>query len=89
MITLEQAKNLKVGDIVYHRNVLTKRGEPIKWRVSGQVKTWKKNAFRVKVPVKHGLYDFGYIEQWVSPYNESIHTSNFDSFTLDINDILN
>ena len=33
----------------------------MRFRVSGKVKTWKRDKYRIKVPIKHGLYDNGYI----------------------------
>jgi hypothetical protein len=56
MITLAQAKELKYRDILIDSN-----GK--KWRVNGKVQTWKKNPNRVNVPVKHGLYSYGYITE--------------------------
>lgn len=50
-ITLEQAKALKPGDILYDN-----RGK--RWKVNGQVKTWKKDSLRIRVPLKHGLYAY-------------------------------
>lgn len=47
-ITLEQEKQLRVGDILHDRN--HKR-----WKVNGKVKTWKRDPSRVDFPVKHGL----------------------------------
>lgn len=32
-------------------------------RVSGEVQTWKRSPERVKVPVKYGMYDNGYITE--------------------------
>ena len=54
-MTLTEAKALKVDDIVYNVADMTK------WRVTGNPKTWKRDESRVKVPVKHGLYNHGYI----------------------------
>jgi hypothetical protein len=31
------------------------------WRRNGKTKTWKRNATKFQIPVKHGLYDYGYI----------------------------
>ena len=56
MITLEQAKNLKIGDILIDR-----RGK--KYKVNGKVKTWKRSPDRVRVPLKHGLYTYDYIDE--------------------------
>lgn len=52
MITLEEAKNLKPGDIL----ISARDGK--RWKVNGQVKTWKKNPLRIRVPLKHGLYSY-------------------------------
>ena len=49
MITLDEAKALRVGDILI--DTLNKR-----WKVSGQVKRWVRNPDRIRVPLKHGLY---------------------------------
>jgi len=63
MITLEQAKNLKLGDILLHTKNKNAKGEPQKWRVSGKPKVWKTRPNEVKVPVKHGLFQFDYLTQ--------------------------
>lgn len=41
--------------------------KPIKWRVNGKCKTWKRNPERFQLPIKHGLYSYGYIT------NENAH----------------
>ena len=50
-ITLDEAKQLQYGDILIDR--WNKR-----WKVSGQVKTWKTDPNRIRVPLKHGLYSY-------------------------------
>jgi hypothetical protein len=55
MITLEQAKQLKPGDIL-----INEHGK--RWRVNGQVKTWKTDNERIRVPLKHGLYAYDALE---------------------------
>jgi len=60
-ITLEQAKNLKVGDIVHHNTNKNADGTPQRWKVNGKTKTWKTRPNEIKIPVKHGLYSYGYI----------------------------
>lgn len=57
MITLQQAKALKRGDIL-HEVTITSTGKPIRWRVIGKVQTWKRNPNRVRVPLKHGFYTY-------------------------------
>jgi len=63
MITLEQAKSLKRGDIIhsnYHKN---SDGTCMRWRVNGRVKLWKRNADKVQVPIKYGLRDYDYLHE--------------------------
>ena len=62
-ITLKQAKNLKHGDILHHVANKNSDGTSQRWRVNGKVKTWKRSIEKVKIPVKHGLYDFGYVTE--------------------------
>ena len=65
-MTLQQAKELKQGDIVHFDHNFTARGKCRNFRVSGQVKTWKRptNAHRVYVPLKSGLYTYGAVTEW-------------------------
>ena len=58
MITLEQAKNLKRGDILYHTIHKNADGTSQRWKVNGKVKTWKRDPSRIEVPVRHGMYDY-------------------------------
>jgi len=67
-IRLYEAKNLKVGDEVYHLNP----GGKIKWIVSDSPKIWKTKVDRVQVPIKYGMHVYGYLKE-----------SNLDQFTLD------
>ena len=62
-ITLEQAKNLKYGQIVYHSINKNADGTPQRWKVNGKIKTWKRNPNKIKIPVKHGLNNFDYITE--------------------------
>lgn len=66
-MTLEEAKNVAIGDILYHiynRNV---DNTPQRWKVNGMVKRWKRDKDRIKIPIKFGLFTFDYIE------NDSLH----------------
>jgi len=60
-ITLKQAKDLKVGDILHHHKNKNADGTPQRWKVNGKVKTWKTRPNEVKIPVKYGLYAYDYI----------------------------
>lgn len=51
MITLEQAKVLRPGQVL-----VDQRGK--RWKVNGQVKLWKRDPKRIHVPLKHGLYAY-------------------------------
>jgi len=62
-MTLEQAKNLKYGQILYHSIHRNADGTPQRWRVNGRVKTWKRDSSKVEVPVKHGLKSFDYVTE--------------------------
>lgn len=55
-LTLEQAKNLYHGQTLYQIGKFNSDGTPKRWRVSSQIKTWKRNAGRVEFSVKYGMY---------------------------------
>jgi len=62
-ITLNQARNLTIGTILYHVEGKNADGTAQRWRVTGKVKTWKRNPEKVKVPLKHGMYDYDYLTE--------------------------
>ena len=69
-MTLRQAKQLKHGDVLecqVHKNA---NGTPQRWKVTGKVKTWKRDKNKVKVPIKRGLYEYGYITEFCMQYFE-------------------
>ena len=59
-MTIQQAKNLKIGDYVYQD---WNEKKVIKWKINGQVKTWKRDSNRIRVPLKYGLYTYGYLTE--------------------------
>jgi hypothetical protein len=63
MITLEQAKKLRNGDMLYHTVNRSADGTPQRWRVNGIPKVWKRSPERVQVSIKHGLYTFDYLTE--------------------------
>ncbi len=70
-MTIEQVKKLNYGDIVHYGTCMQFIGprggiteNTNKWRVTGKVKTWKRNVNRVRVPVKHGMYENWYIDEF-------------------------
>jgi hypothetical protein len=70
-MTLEQAKSLQFGQIIHHREFKNADKTPARYKVNGKVKTWKRSLDKVKVPLKRGLYEFGYLTE-----------SNLDEFEL-------
>ena len=62
-ITLEEAKALTLGTILYCIDLKNADHTPQRWRVNGQVKTWKRNPERVEVPLNHGLYSYDYLTE--------------------------
>ena len=72
-LTLEQAKALKHGQILYHTQNCNTDGTAQRWRINGQVKTWKRDPMRVNVPVKNGLRNCSYLTQddlWLVSFTE-------------------
>jgi len=64
-MTLEEAKNLHKGQIIYQVNDTNVDGNLRRWWVNGEVKTWKRkaNQHRVQVPIKHGLWTYTYLTE--------------------------
>jgi len=56
-MNLEQAKQLRNGQTVYHTVKKNADGTPMRAKVTS-VKTWKRSTDRVEVGLKHGLYDY-------------------------------
>ena len=61
MISLKQAKKLRLGQVLYHTTNRNSDGSPERWRVNGQVKTWKTRPNEVRIPIKYGLYSCDYL----------------------------
>lgn len=58
---LKEALTLTYGDILEHKHLCNVDKSAMRFRVSGKVITWKRNKDRIKIPIKHGLYDYGYL----------------------------
>lgn len=62
MITTEQARALVPGDVLHVEGLGARpcdsKNGPWRWKVNGQVKTWKRSPDRVEVLLKHGLYTY-------------------------------
>lgn len=62
MLTLEQCKALHAGQTLYHAENRNADGTPQRWVVNGNVRTWARDASRIHVPLKHGLYSYDAID---------------------------
>ena len=78
MITLQQAKNLKIGEILYHVYLKNKDGSSFRFKVNGKPKMWKRNHNRVRVPIKYGLFSYGELTNG---------TFEGGSFTVNLRDV--
>jgi hypothetical protein len=61
-MTIEEAKNLKSGDIIHHVSKKNADGTPMRAQVTS-IKTWKTRPDDILVSVKHGLYDYAKFNQ--------------------------
>ena len=63
MLTVMQAALLSHGNILYHQHLRNSDGTPLRARVNGIPKILKLKSRRgeFSVPLKHGLYDHGYL----------------------------
>ena len=62
-MTLVEAKGLELGQVIYHMTYKNVDGSPERWRVNGKVKTWKRDPNEVQVPIKYGMFGYGYITE--------------------------
>lgn len=62
-LTVEDAKKLPFGTILYSGLHANADNTPQRWRVNGAAKTWKTRPECVHIPVKNGLRNYGYITQ--------------------------
>ena len=68
---------IQVQEYVYGNSKLAGNGQMVKvsegttqsvakavnWRANGKLKTWKRDAARFQLPIKHGLYSYSYITE--------------------------
>lgn len=64
MITKDIAVGLRYRQTLHHKTLKNRDGTPVRVRVNGAVKTWKTRPERFSVPVKHGLRQCGYIDNF-------------------------
>lgn len=63
MITIDEAKKLTYHQTIYHARYKNSDGTPERWKVNGAVRTWKTKPDKVLVPLKRGLYQYGYLTE--------------------------
>lgn len=56
-MNVQEAKQLKQGQLVYHVTKKNADGSPMRAKVTS-IKTWKRSPDRVEVRVKRGLYEY-------------------------------
>lgn len=60
MVTKEQAlTETNFTQLVQVHNAI----KIMKWRANGKCKTWKRNPERFQLPIKYGIYTYGYITE--------------------------
>ena len=52
-LTLDEIKSL-----VNHADIIANDGTLRRVKINGRVRTWKRDASRVEVPVKYGMYEY-------------------------------
>jgi hypothetical protein len=57
MITLQQAKKLRHGQVILNPALPNADGTPSRWKVTGKIKLWARDPEKFRVPLKHGLYE--------------------------------
>jgi len=62
MLTKEIVLALKYGNILYHVSAKNADGTPLRARVNGKCKDWKRDPAKFQLPMKHGLKDCFYIK---------------------------
>ncbi len=63
MIRLEDAKKLIPGQILFCVKFKNPQGRPVPCMVNEEVKTWKKDPSKLKIPIKSGHHDFVYFTE--------------------------
>lgn len=62
-MTIDDAKKLQKGDVIYAKEMPDAKGKPSRWKVTS-VKTYKRDPNRILIGLKHGLYDYAKITEY-------------------------
>lgn len=60
-LTMDIIKGLEHGDILHSVDEFNVDGTHKRFKVNGKVKFWKRDPTKFKIPVKRGMYEYGYI----------------------------
>jgi len=63
LVSLAEAKRLRYNQVLYHRRWRNADGSAQRWVVKGKPKTWKTRPKEVRVPIKRGMFEYGYLTQ--------------------------
>lgn len=58
ILTLGVAKCLEVGTTLYHNTLKNADQTPMRFKLIGKPKTWKRSPERVELSLKRGLYQY-------------------------------
>jgi hypothetical protein len=79
MITREQAITANEFHFGHCTRTVGPRGgtqiSSMHWRRNGFTQTWKREPEKFRVPIKHGLRDFGNIDNYFYCNTDSFHTA--------------
>lgn len=73
-MTREDAVKLEKGTWIHHISRNQGKGQALRVRVNGQVRTWKRDKARIEVPVKWGMWECATLtaddlEEWEIGYS--------------------
>ena len=60
----DNAATSKYRQVFHHKTLKNADGTPLRARVNGKCKTWKTRPTEFQLPMKHGLRECFYINQW-------------------------
>lgn len=68
MATLLTKENQEGISIFYSTKLKNADKTRMRCRRNGKTKTWKTRPTEFKIPVKHGMYDYAYIDEKTAKY---------------------
>ena len=60
-MTKAELSALSHGAVLHHKTLTNSDGSPLRARVNGTLRTWKRDPSRFQLPMKHGLKQCFYI----------------------------